>query len=455
MFLRRHQTNRRLPTLFTISYTKSTIATRNTIMPRTAAASSSTTANFVPSSPSASSSSSSSCCCAWTHKMFHNCKYSFVNALNLFNSCGSCGTVIVTEKSKRNKWKHMCKSISGKSSKRYFTTATTRSSNYQDDTSSNNTNKKKKKRLISFITDIEGDASYFDRFVEKSRILDFEPVEPSLASDGADDSCNYKRGRNNLDFFPYNKQVVFRKDVHYENDNELPILVCGGDMWDKGGADLYVTRQLLSLQKRYGDDRVHFILGNRDINKMRIIQELGLDSVDEGIEDGININSLATNSLPFHGGVYWLRGSGLVGDTELIEKAQEYTVSSSSSGNNNDDIPPEYVEAMVPSLSAADRLKWMLKKTMGSPDAFELRRSELKQEMMFCSKYSSSKKESDDHDRTDELLGHDEDNEENDHKEISDGDVVASYKISTHPVHGEMGSYLAKGKLAILLGSAM
>lgn len=85
-------------------------------------------------------------------------------------------------------------------------------------------------------------------------------------------------------------------------------------------------------------------MGNRDINKMRIVNELGIGNIHE-----------QNTTLPKHDGVYWLKGtlcSGLPADPE---------------GN------------IVPSSSASERLKWMLYKTMGCAqvDAFELRRDEL------------------------------------------------------------------------------
>lgn len=109
-----------------------------------------------------------------------------------------------------------------------------------------------------------------------------------------------------------------------------------GDIWDKGGADLYVLRQLLSLRRRAGPDRVHFLMGNRDINKMRIVDECGVGNIRDQDE-----------ALPLHEGVYWRAG---------LEHS----------------IPPDE--------SAAERVKWMLGKTMGSVDAFELRRNELERE---------------------------------------------------------------------------
>lgn len=85
-------------------------------------------------------------------------------------------------------------------------------------------------------------------------------------------------------------------------------------------------------------------MGNRDINKMRIVNELGILTIDDALTAADNVDC----ALPHHDGVYWLRGT----DNE---------------------------ESNVPT-SAAERLKWMLRRTMGSSDAFELRREELKRE---------------------------------------------------------------------------
>eukprot|EP00547_Thalassionema_nitzschioides_P002215 CAMPEP_0194215434 /NCGR_PEP_ID=MMETSP0156-20130528/17223_1 /TAXON_ID=33649 /ORGANISM="Thalassionema nitzschioides, Strain L26-B" /LENGTH=429 /DNA_ID=CAMNT_0038943943 /DNA_START=427 /DNA_END=1716 /DNA_ORIENTATION=- len=100
--------------------------------------------------------------------------------------------------------------------------------------------------------------------------------------------------------------------------DDRAILIFGGDVWDKGGSDLYVINELLSLKEKY-PHRVHFVMGNRDINKMRLWQEL--------------------NAL-HHDGVWW----------------------------KGEETPPTQKKA---------RLSWILGRTMGSPNAFEYRRQEL------------------------------------------------------------------------------
>ncbi|CAB9526918.1 expressed unknown protein (Partial), partial [Seminavis robusta] len=108
------------------------------------------------------------------------------------------------------------------------------------------------------------------------------------------------------------------------------------------GSDLYVIRQLLDFKRRY-PDRVHLIMGNRDINKMRIHQEMGRD-----------------DNLPPHDGVYWLRNH----------------VQSTNAGDESDIVPSQ--------TSASERLQFLLGRTMGSPNAFESRRLELQRERQFA-----------------------------------------------------------------------
>lgn len=160
--------------------------------------------------------------------------------------------------------------------------------------------------LISFLTDVEGDNLYFDRFVRNSRVLEFQPRPPVFNAD---------------EYFPYSHELAFKEDVGPRTN-----LVYGGDVCDKGGHDLYVLRQLIRLKERH-PSRVHLLLGNRDINKLRIVDEL--------------------KPKP-HKGVYWLR-----------QRAP---------GRN------------VAPLDTSKRLEWMLANTMGSPNAFELRRNELTRE---------------------------------------------------------------------------
>ena len=355
---------------------------------------------------------------------------------------------------------------------------------------------------------MEGDAGYFDRFVRNSRILDFECVAPTIPV--AIESNSNSTDEFSLDYFPYRKQVIFQThdsqqegndDDHDDDDDKdkdkdtdtdhvsnsdmdwkNSILVCGGDMVDKGGNDLYVLRQLISLQKRY-KGRVHFVLGNRDINKMRILQELGIQMNKRGDDDDEDENDdddwEQKPSMPFHSGVYWFRGSGLQGDPDLIE--QHYHKIKMKKGNdthadNDSGIDERYdtnaddgagagadddTSFLVPD-SPAERLRWILKKTMGSPDAFEFRRNELRQEMMFLQSLEIEDEDNNSDVDVDADVNNSSEEKERRTKKrrttspmiITDDDVVESYRRMCHP-RGIMGKYFQDSKLCLQIGGAM
>ena len=233
-----------------------------------------------------------------------------------------------------------------------------------------------------------------------------------------------------------------------EVDPKQSILVFGGDVCDKGGNDLYVIRQLLSLKRRYGN-RVHFIMGNRDINKMRILQELGINSSSSSSSSGSSSGSSDTSSqekMPPHGGINWFRGTGLQGDPQLIHKYYTSTSAQENDDKGNDDeilVKSDLAKILVSDVPA-ERLKWILRKTMGSPDAFEFRRNELKEEKEFVIRYTL----------TDDRYSSASANNHN-HNHVSDEEVVESYRNSCHPIHGVMGEYLSEGRLCLMIGGAM
>lgn len=86
-------------------------------------------------------------------------------------------------------------------------------------------------KKVGYVSDIEGNYDYWRKYVEYSDVLVAE-------------------GSN----------VLLRDNCHF---------VCGGDVCDRGAGDIRVLRELLALKKLY-PQRVHFVLGNRDINKLRL-----------------------------------------------------------------------------------------------------------------------------------------------------------------------------------------
>jgi hypothetical protein len=85
---------------------------------------------------------------------------------------------------------------------------------------------------ILYITDIEGDYEYWERFLNFSSVLRRNSDESLDLADGY--------------------QFVY-----------------GGDICDRGYGDLRILMDLIKLKEKH-QDRVHFVLGNRDINKLRL-----------------------------------------------------------------------------------------------------------------------------------------------------------------------------------------
>ncbi|CAE8722866.1 unnamed protein product [Polarella glacialis] len=157
--------------------------------------------------------------------------------------------------------------------------------------------------MIGYVTDIEGDAVWWRRYVELSEVLHLHPDDGIVRlADGA----------------------------HF---------VFGGDAVDHKPGSLRVLQDLLDLKRRY-PERVHLLLGNRDICKLRLWVELGELHGEQA-------------PLRSHPGVYWHRASRpcqVLSDAEL---------------------------SASDSAAAAVRLHWILKHTMGASQAFESRRAEL------------------------------------------------------------------------------
>lgn len=98
---------------------------------------------------------------------------------------------------------------------------------------------------VAYLTDVEGNWEYFLACVEQSDGLRLVGMEEGGA--------------------------VARIDLL-----EGWRLIFGGDVCDKGravGGSVRVTRSLLKLKQRY-PERVTFILGNRDVNKLRLTSEV-------------------------------------------------------------------------------------------------------------------------------------------------------------------------------------
>lgn len=151
---------------------------------------------------------------------------------------------------------------------------------------------------VSYATDIEGNFEYWQKYIAISNAIVGEA------------------GSQMLQLRDHSAQFVY-----------------GGDVCDRGSGDVRVINDLLALKNAY-PDRVHIILGNRDINKMRLPIELH------------------PTNLRNRPKVYWFRES---------------------------EIPSKHMGhcGLMSQCSIVDRLKWILEHTMGSPISFQMRKQEL------------------------------------------------------------------------------
>ena len=62
---------------------------------------------------------------------------------------------------------------------------------------------------ITFLTDVEGDGDYFDRWVKNSKILGFQSRMPCFDSSHP---VKWNLGQCDEGYFPYDRQVVFLED---------------------------------------------------------------------------------------------------------------------------------------------------------------------------------------------------------------------------------------------------
>jgi hypothetical protein len=88
--------------------------------------------------------------------------------------------------------------------------------NFDEDKSSS-----QRPTYVTFLTDVEGDGVYLDRFVNHSKLLGFRTVTPSFGRYGKRlhgehenkfDGESWNLGRYDEDYFPYDKEIVFLDD---------------------------------------------------------------------------------------------------------------------------------------------------------------------------------------------------------------------------------------------------
>ena len=178
--------------------------------------------------------------------------------------------------------------------------------NNKKNTSNVSISKESKYKVCGYVTDVEGNMDYFNKYVKISKILEW---------------TNDKKNR-----------LRFKK--------EDSIFVYGGDTQDKGPADIRFVNILLKFKEDY-HERVIFIIGNRDANKLRIPSELF---------ETYNNEKLFLKKYDNY--PYW------------IDSDKRLTLRKYLKENNYE-------------LNIKNRLKYIIESNMGFEDGFEKRRTEL------------------------------------------------------------------------------
>jgi hypothetical protein len=179
------------------------------------------------------------------------------------------------------------------------------------------------------------------------------------------------------------------------------MFVFGGDCQDRGIGDIRFVNLLLNFKSEY-PNRVEFIIGNRDANKIRISSELSEKIYATGVADRKAESKYLAKYDNFP---YW------------VNKSERITLRTYLNDNNF-------------KIDAVSRLKYILDYTMGSNDSFDKRRKELS---IILNKSPDL---------------------------ISDNDIVASFlnSVSPNPKNikntndNYMLKYLKSGKIAYIFG---
>ena len=150
-------------------------------------------------------------------------------------------------------------------------------------------------QIIEYVTDVEGNYDYWQTYLSRSK-------------------------------------VVFQLEDGTYDLHPSTYFVFGGDACDKGLGDIRFVKGVVALKNKY-PDRVFFILGNRDLNKLRFVSELADGRTGEGTD------------------IYW------------DKSAEKFVAFCERNG--------------LEEQNKVSTLKWMLHCTMGCPTTFETRRSEL------------------------------------------------------------------------------
>ena len=216
----------------------------------------------------------------------------------------------------------------------------------------------------------------------------------------------------NVEFNPSGDWRKFSLDFH-PNDAETHF-VFGGDLFDHGPGDLRMADSLLNFKQKY-PEQVTLLAGNRDLNKLRLLHELDPDYLQ---------------LPPDHPEIfvpYWVPKKYITTLAEHL-KAIERVSSKTASHSQLDFVPKSWRQGMDSGDvdSPEERLRWMLRYTMGAAGSFKYRQHELKV-----------------------LRG-----EKTHAQPVSDQDVLNSFRDSVRP-GGILREYLLQTDIMKVIGDTM
>ena len=211
---------------------------------------------------------------------------------------------------------------------------------------------------IFHITDSEGSESFFTA-INNSSIVNYDPLQ----------------------------------GLSFQNIQDRPCFIFGGDVTDRGNNDLAITKLLVEFKKRYPEN-VFLLAGNREIIKGRFKIELAPHMIRKRLLDSQSPRWLAQPTVPL----------------DYVKKEM--------SENKYYKSVEDYVNSLSIEQCQIIYLRWMLEKTMGCPHSFRYRREELAKS--------------------------------NPGKDVSDEEVLQSFLQQTTP-DGVTGQYLQLAQVGVIV----
>jgi len=214
---------------------------------------------------------------------------------------------------------------------------------------------------LGYVTDVEGNIDYFLNYVvNHSQVLKIQYWDTKTLT------------------------------LAFQQNNDNYYFVYGGDAVDKGPGDVRLVRALVDLKHRY-PDRVYLLVGNRDLNKLRLVAELA--------EDDLQRRKIEEIPPP-----HW---------DPNAPSLYEYLTEVAAKENID----------LATANTRVNRLHYMLIHTLGCPNTFEFRREELS------------------------IL--------RENKSITDDEVVDSFRSEIEGEGGSLFDYLSLGTVAVVIGNTL